>query len=148
MLEPPPRPTFAPQLFYQRPLEAIEWLQTAFGFEPGLVFEGTGESVYCEMTFETGYFMLSSEWRDSDQLGGAAMLSPHSLGGAATATIAVELRDGIDEHCAQARRAGARILQEPEDQFHGARVYKCLDLEGHLWTFSQELNSAIQGLER
>jgi uncharacterized glyoxalase superfamily protein PhnB len=133
------RPVFAPQLFYKQPLEAIEWLQRAFSFEPGLVFEGTGESVYCEMTFENGYFMLSSEWRDPDQLGDATMLSPRSLDGANTQTVAVELPYGIDEHCEQARRAGAKILHEPQDQFHGARTYKCLDLEGHLWTFSQEL---------
>jgi len=135
------RPTFAPQLFYKVPLDAIEWLQAAFGFEPGMVFEGPGESVYCEMTFENGYFMLSSEWRDPEQLGTATMLSPRSLDGTNTQTIAVELPYGIDEHYAQARRAGARILQEPADQFHGARTYKCLDLEGHLWTFSQEIGA-------
>jgi len=86
---------------------------------------------------------MADKWRDPEQLGAATMLSPRSLDGANTQTIAVELPYGIDEHCAQARRAGARILQEPQDQFHGARTYKCLNLEGHLWTFSQELTLGL-----
>jgi len=47
------------------------------------------------------------------------------------------LTRGIDEHCAHARRAGARIVMEPADQFYGERTYMAADLEGHHWTFSQ-----------
>lgn len=28
-------------------------------------------------------------------------------------------------------------MQEPADQFYGARTYRALDLEGHTWTFSE-----------
>ena len=51
----------------------------------------------------------------------------------------VALERGIDEHCARAETAGARITQRPADQFYGARVYRALDLEGHVWNFDQKI---------
>ncbi len=49
------------------------------------------------------------------------------------------LDSGIDAHCARAEAAGARITQRPEDQFYGARVYRALDPEGHVWNFDQAI---------
>ncbi len=49
------------------------------------------------------------------------------------------LEDGLDAHYEHARAAGAQITAEPEDQFYGARVYRALDPEGHVWNFSQEV---------
>ena len=46
---------------------------------------------------------------------------------------------GIDEMCARARAAGARIQREPADQPYGDRVFTCLDPEGHSWSFGQEV---------
>jgi uncharacterized glyoxalase superfamily protein PhnB len=46
-------------------------------------------------------------------------------------------------HCERARAAGAKIVQEPADQFYGDRTYRCLDPEGHLWTFSQRLQEKM-----
>jgi uncharacterized glyoxalase superfamily protein PhnB len=51
----------------------------------------------------------------------------------------VQLRDGIDAHCARAHAAGAVITREPEDQFSGDRVYAARDPEGHVWSFGQTL---------
>jgi uncharacterized glyoxalase superfamily protein PhnB len=57
------------------------------------------------------------------------------MGGASTQMMTVHLAGGIDEHCERARAAGARITQEPADQFYGARTYRALDPEMHLWVF-------------
>jgi uncharacterized glyoxalase superfamily protein PhnB len=51
----------------------------------------------------------------------------------------VQLPDGLDEHCARARAAGAIIAAEPEDQFYGDRTYRAIDLEGHRWTFAAKV---------
>ena len=49
----------------------------------------------------------------------------------------MQLAEGedIDAHCAHARKAGAKIAQEPETQFYGDRTYRAKDPEGHIWTF-------------
>jgi uncharacterized glyoxalase superfamily protein PhnB len=70
-------------------------------------------------------------------LGGAEMKSPANLGGAGSQFLRLELAEGIDEHCEQARAAGARITDEPQTQFYGARTYRAMDPEGHIWNFNQ-----------
>jgi uncharacterized glyoxalase superfamily protein PhnB len=67
------------------------------------------------------------------------MRSPASLDGQGTQFIRIELASGIDAHCAKAEAAGAKITQRPEDQFYGARVYRALDPEGHVWNFDQAI---------
>ena len=42
--------------------------------------------------------------------------------------------DDVDAHFERARRAGATILSEPEDEPFGRR-YRAEDLEGHRWMF-------------
>jgi uncharacterized glyoxalase superfamily protein PhnB len=61
--------------------------------------------------------------------------------GVNTQFIRIHMDDGLDAHCDTARAAGARILAEPEDQFYGARVYRAMDPEGHVWNFSQEVST-------
>ncbi len=34
---------------------------------------------------------------------------------------------------------GAKILDEPEDQFYGDRRYSAVDPEGHHWYFAQHV---------
>jgi uncharacterized glyoxalase superfamily protein PhnB len=88
------------------------------------------------MTFLDYPITFGGEW-SGPQLGGAAMKSPASLGGVGTQFVRLHLPEGLDDHCARARAAGARITQEPEDQFYGARTCRAMDPEGHIWTFSQ-----------
>ncbi len=85
------------------------------------------------MRFGDGVIMVGSEWSDAHK-------SPASVGGKCTQTVHVHLtaKDGpVDAHCERARKAGATILMEPENQFYGDRSYRALDLEGHIWTFGQ-----------
>ncbi len=67
------------------------------------------------------------------------MKSPSSLDGVGTQFVRVHLAEGVDAHCERARTAGARITQAPADQFYGARTYRALDLEGHVWNFDQQV---------
>ena len=43
--------------------------------------------------------------------------------------------DDVDAHCARARKAGAQIVAEPQNQGYGKRTYRALDPFGHLWSF-------------
>lgn len=131
----PPRPSFIPALAYKDNRAALEWLENAFGFEPSLVLTDTaGNIVHAEMSHGDGVVMIGGEWADWTR-------SPASLDGKNTQRIHVRIGQGIDEHCARARQAGAKIVMEPADQFYGDRTYIATDLEGHYWTFSQPVRT-------
>jgi uncharacterized glyoxalase superfamily protein PhnB len=130
--------TFIPNVFYRDPLAALHWLEAAFGFRTNLVVtDPSGAVGHAETSFEGGTVNVGGEWSDPAQLGLARFRSPASTDGVATQHVRVVLKNGIDAHCGRARAAGARITLEPADQFYGARVYRALDLEGHVWTFEQ-----------
>jgi uncharacterized glyoxalase superfamily protein PhnB len=129
-----------PAVFYRAPLAALHWLEKAFGFETSLlVTDDDGNVGHAEMSFRGAAIGIGGEWSSPELLGPAAMKSPLSLGGAGTQFIRIHLIDGLDAHCERARAAGARVTQEPEDQFYGARSYRALDPEGHVWNFDQTI---------
>jgi uncharacterized glyoxalase superfamily protein PhnB len=131
----PPRPAFIPSLVYKDNRAALKWLESAFGFEPSEVLtDAKGNIVHAEMSHGDGVVMIGSEWADWTR-------SPASLGGKNTQRIHVRIDGGIDEHCARAREAGAKIVMEPADQFYGDRTYIACDLEGHYWSFSQTVRT-------
>ena len=86
------------------------------------------------MSHGDGVVMIGGEWADWTR-------SPSSLGGKNTQRVHVRIEHGIDEHCARARQAGAKVVMEPADQFYGDRTYIATDLEGHYWTFSQPVRT-------
>jgi uncharacterized glyoxalase superfamily protein PhnB len=143
------RPPIVSCVFYKDPIAAMRWLEQAFGFETTqLVVDAEGRVGHAEMSFRGSPVEIAGEWA-GPQLGGAAMKSPESLQGAGTQFIRVSVDGGIDEHCARARAAGARITQEPEDQFYGARTFRARDPEGHVWNFSQEIGQpSVEEMER
>ena len=143
-----PQPTFSSRVAYKEVRSAIEWLEKAFGFTTTTLATGTdGKAVYAEMAFGHGVIQIGSEWEN--------IKAPGSLSGANTQTITVHLGKGIDQHCERARAAGGKILQEPTDQFHGDRIYRVTDPEGHVWSISQklreitveEMEAAIPGMK-
>ena len=131
---------FTPVVFYRDPKAALAWLEQAFGFETSmLVTDDAGRVGHAEMSFGDGRFGVGEEWGAEGLIGPAKMRSPASLDYVGPQFIRVTLESGIDDHCAKAEAAGARITQRPEDQFYGARVYRALDLEGHVWNFDQTI---------
>jgi uncharacterized glyoxalase superfamily protein PhnB len=132
--------TFTPVVFYRDPKAALGWLEKAFGFETSLlVTDDAGRVGHAEMSYGDGHVGVGEEWGAAELIGPAKMRSPASLDNVGTQFIRVTLESGIDAHCAKAEAAGARITQRPADQFYGARVYRALDLEGHVWCFDQTI---------
>lgn len=127
---------FTPGVSYRDPKAALDWLERAFGFEVTMAIDAPPDQptmCHYEMSCAgAGRIMVGAEWADWTR-------SPASLDGANTQSVHVRLPDGIDEHCAKARAAGAVIAQEPQDQFYGDRTYRAVDPEGHSWTFSMHV---------
>ena len=116
---------------YKDPKAAFHWLEEAVGFEPLMVIvDSEGNLMHSEMTFGNSVLMVGSEWTEKHR-------SPKSIDGMNTQTVHVQLEEDIDAHCERARKAGARIVQQPETQFYGDRTYRAVDPEGHIWTFGQ-----------
>lgn len=131
------RPAIVSTVFYRDPIAAMRWLEAAFGFETtALVTDAEGRVGHAEMIFRNCPMDIGGEF-GGELLGGAQMKSPQSLGGAGSQFLRLELAEGLDAHCEHARAAGARITAEPQTQFYGARTYRALDVEGHVWNFSQ-----------
>lgn len=125
------RPAFISSVVYQDQRAALKWLEDAFGFEVSeLMVDSDDRIMHAEMSHGEGVIMIASEWAQWTA-------SPRSAGARNTQTLRVRLESGIDAHCERARRAGAQIVKEPEDQFYGDRTYIAADLEGHHWTFWQ-----------
>jgi uncharacterized glyoxalase superfamily protein PhnB len=131
-------PAVVPAVFYRDPLAALHWLEKAFGFETSMLVTDDDNNVgHAEMSFRGGHIGVGGEWASPELLGPAEMKSPASIGGVGTQFVRIHLAEGLDAHCERARAAGARIVQEPADQFYGARTYRALDPEGHVWNFDQ-----------
>ncbi|MBV5261911.1 VOC family protein [Synechococcus moorigangaii CMS01] len=122
---------FSSAVSYTDPNAAFRWLEEAFGFEPLMVILDEKDQIaHSEMKYGDSVIMVGSEWSEHHR-------SPKNLGGKNTQTVHVQLARGedIDAHCAQARKAGAEIIAEPDTQFYGDRTYRARDPEGHIWTF-------------
>ncbi|MDP1988992.1 VOC family protein [Phenylobacterium sp.] len=125
--------------FYRDPEAALAWLSAAFDFETAILLtDGEGRLAHAEMELHGVRLGVAGEWAGG-ALGPARMRSPAALEGQGTQFCRIELppQVDIDAHCARAGQAGAQITQAPQDEFYGDRTYRCLDLEGHVWTFSQ-----------
>jgi PhnB protein len=125
-----PYPRITPYLLYEDVPRALDWLARAFGFRERLRFpEADGTVSHAEMELGGGLIMLGHPGPDYK--------SPKRLG-QATQLVHVYVED-IDRHFEQARKAGATILREPEDEPYGDRRYDAEDLEGHVWSFAQHV---------
>jgi uncharacterized glyoxalase superfamily protein PhnB len=143
------RCTFGSGVYYDDAKAALDWLEKAFGFEPSMVITGPdGRVAHAEMTYGDGYVMIGEPWA-------GFTATPGQCAGKNTQMVHVQLRDGIDAHCERAKKAGAVIQQEGEDQFYGDRTYRAMDPGGHVWTFGQtvkqmtsdEWDAASEGLK-
>lgn len=133
--------TFVPALIYRDPKAALTWLGDAFGFEVTMAIDdpdGDPTMGHYEMGFAGGgRVMIGAEWNEW-------VRSPASSDGHTSAAIHVAVPSDIDGHCERARAAGARILTEPSDQFYGDRTYRCIDPEGHHWTFAMHVRDVTR----
>ncbi len=132
------RPTISPVIWYRDPRAAIAWLEQAFGFECRMVVDdGSGGVIHSELWIQEGFVMVVGPPRGH-------AISPAMFGGRASQSTHVQLRDGLDgldDRCEQARAAGAKIEREPATMPYGDRVFTCLDLEDHPWSFGMTVEA-------
>jgi uncharacterized glyoxalase superfamily protein PhnB len=139
-------PRLSSSVFYQDAAAAIDWLCNAFGFEVRLKVEGdNGRIEHSELTYGEGLIMVAQEAPQSGRPWKNAMRSPKSLNGESTQSIMFFV-DDADIHCANARRHGARIVEELATHDYGAdywsdRSYGAVDPEGHMWWITQRLRN-------
>lgn len=128
-------PTIGPLLWYRDPRAAIAWLETAFGFETRLIVDdGKGGVIHSELSLGDGYVMVVGP-------PAGRAVSPAAFGGRSTQSVHIQVEDGLDARCEQARAAGAVIEREPATQPYGDRVFTCRDPEDHPWSFGQTVQA-------
>jgi uncharacterized glyoxalase superfamily protein PhnB len=129
-----------PMLDYENGPAAMDWLSEAFGFvEVGRIIGEDGLLAHGEMRVGSGHIFLATatpayesprHHREHCAHARAWSVVPWVIDG-----VLVYV-DDVDAHYAQAVRAGAYILSEPENGPPGRR-YRVEDLEGHRWMFMQ-----------
>lgn len=119
-------PVVCPYLFYKDGPAALRFLVDAFGFR---VRHEPDPETFGHAEVETG-------------AGGVIMLGnpPELDSGTRWGGVHIYV-DDVDAHCEKARRAGAKIVSEPEDRPYGDRIYETVDTEGHTWWFAQPVSS-------
>src|SRR5262245_37403856 len=121
-------PSLVPDLAYDDPAAAVDWLCRVYGFverrDARLTFAG-GLRAFLEL--EGALIGVSHP--------GHGLVSPRKLGGVSQA-LKLYVSD-VDAHYERARAAGARIESPPENGFWGGRIYRTLDCEGRAFEFSQ-----------
>jgi uncharacterized glyoxalase superfamily protein PhnB len=134
------RPTFVPAVFYKDPIAALKWLERVFQFEiASLLTDAEGRLAHSELTFRGGALNVGGEWEAAALVGPARMRSPATVEGINTQFVRVNLEDGLDAHYEHAKAEGANVTEGPAEQFYGSRTYRVVDLEGHVWNFSQDV---------
>lgn len=143
---PPDWPRISSSLYYRDAAAAIDWLCRAFGFTIRLRIEGAdGRIEHSELEYGEGLIMVGQEEAaDAVPRFGRRRFSPLSAGGSTQGLMVFV--DDADAHCAVARAAGAAIVADPAVHDYGEdywadRSYGALDLEDHLWWFTQRLRS-------
>ena len=123
-----------PYLLYEDVGGALKFLAKAFGFRKyGAQKLGPdGKISHAAMQLGDGLIMMGCP--------GPSYRNPKQLG-QATQNLYVNV-EAVDKHFERAKKAGATILQEPDDTPYGHRRYGAADPEGHEWYFAQEIRKA------
>jgi uncharacterized glyoxalase superfamily protein PhnB len=147
-MKPTPKgwPRLSTAIYYEDAAAAIDWLCRAFSFEVRLKVEGEGGRIaHSELVYGDCLIMVAQAGARPNRPQLPPGASPKSIGGANTQNVMVFV-DSADEHCAQARAAGAVIVDEPQMHDYGAeywadRSYGALDPDGHMWWFTERVRN-------
>ncbi len=136
----PAYPGVIPMIAYEDGIAALEWLAVAFGFrERTRMTDKDGRLSHGEMETEESLIMLASpttdyesprHHRETCERARKWSAVPWVIDG-----VLVYVAD-VGAHYEREKRAGTRILSEPEAGDYGHR-YRAEDLEGHRWMFLQ-----------
>lgn len=133
-------PGVVPMLGYEDGVASLEWLARVFGFTERMrLTDSDGTLSHGEMVAGDGLIMLAtpspdyqSPRRHRDSCDAARRWSsvPWVVDG-----VLVYV-DDVTTHYDRAKRLGATILSDLEEDEHGRR-YRAEDLEGHRWMFME-----------
>jgi PhnB protein len=136
---------------YKDGVKALEWLADAFGFrERARMTSPDGSLGHGEMEAGDGLIMLATpstdyrgpkEHRETCEQARKWSSVPYIIDG-----VLIYV-DDVSSHYEQARRAGATILSELEEDENGKK-YRAEDLEGHRWMFMQSIRPNLDALAR
>jgi PhnB protein len=137
----PAWPTVVPMPTYEDVGMASDWLCAAFGFREQQRFsDPAGQVTNTILEVPSGGIVMpgwtgphyQSPAHHGQTCAAAALWqqTPYIVDG-----VLITVQD-VDQHCARAKAAGARVLSEPEDSGH-EKSYRVEDLEGHRWMFSE-----------
>jgi uncharacterized glyoxalase superfamily protein PhnB len=120
-----------PYLYYEDVGRAMKFLSAAFGFKKyGRSMKGANGKVnHAVMKVGKDVIMMGCPPK--------GYKNPKKLG-QATQSLYINVADA-DRHFQRARKAGAMVLEEPQDTPYGQRRYGVEDPEGHQWYFAHEL---------
>jgi uncharacterized glyoxalase superfamily protein PhnB len=121
-----PPATVTPVLIYPDVREAVDWLESAFGFEERVRI-GDGHRAQLRVG-EDGSIVVADVR--------AEQVAPS--GGVVTQLIKVRVPD-VDAAVARARDADAKVLEEPKTWEYGERSSLVEDLAGHRWELTQSV---------
>ena len=119
-----PPATVTPVLVYPDVRAAVDWLQSALGFEEKVRI---GDAHRSQLAFGAdGAVVVADVRRDKAAPSGGIV------------THEIKLRvDDVDEALALAREAGAQVLEEPKTYEYGERSCVVEDPGGHRWELTQ-----------
>jgi uncharacterized glyoxalase superfamily protein PhnB len=135
-----PEPDVIPMIAYCDGARAMDWLARAFGFrERRRMLAGDGRLMHGEMEAGSGLLMIASptpEYESPKEHRKRCEAARRWQGVPWIIDGVLVYVDDVHAHFARAKREGATILTEIENDPPGAR-YRAEDLEGHRWMFMQ-----------
>lgn len=125
--------SLTPYLYYEDVAGALAFLAKAFGFRRHgpVMRRPDGKLNHAAMKFGGDFIMMgcpAGKYRNPRRLGQA------------TQCLYIPVPNA-DRQFARARKAGAKILEEPKDTPYGHRRFGAEDPEGHQWYFCHALKT-------
>ena len=129
-------PDLVPTLHYRDLPNAVAFLERVFQFRERI----EARLSWCGGERGESWFEWPGGGRAFLELGGALISITCAMQDDQAPTPGLVLKiyvDDVEAHFAHAKSEFARIVVELRDGFWGGRFYRVLDLEDHIWEFSQ-----------
>lgn len=129
-----PMNAFIPSLTVSDIHRSTQFYEDALGFTKTFAIPGPGgDPVHVSLSNGTAMVMLGVAMTDSP-----APRASDSAGLGVNLYVGVEGTDDIDDLFARATAAGARVVQEPTDEFWGDRDWSIADPDGYVITVGKQ----------
>jgi uncharacterized glyoxalase superfamily protein PhnB len=137
-----------PMLVAKDMRRAVDFYQTAFGFNATAVMDSPQGIIHAELMLRESVIMLSPESRQQNNLTAGSI-------GDTPVTLYV-LVDDVDQTFSTAVAAGAAVVMQPMDMFWGDRCGMVTDLDGNKWMIAthkaeptpQEMEEAMRQMQQ